>query len=650
MAFNYYLEFAYTAISGAYAELFAFALAIIAHQVFFGNNVRMSAQSKKKVAPPVPASPGSQKSMEIGKLKLIAEAGSAESALAMFNSLPEKSTGHYNVVLDGLVRCGKTEAANKVMADAKACRKADVGTFNTFMKIHLQANELQKARDFITEMRSSGVEPNTTTYNEILSAAVRDGCKKIIQELLVEMRSNCLRPNRVTCSILLKSANQVSDKAYVEKVLAMIDDIDGGMDDVLLGSVIDACIRTGQHNVLNRILRKLTKSGQILVETSHGYGSLIRAYGYLQDIASAWETWKELRTRRVELTSVVVGCMVEAIVQNGDPEGAYDLVRELCEDPSTRHLLNVVVYCSVLKGFSHQKRFERTWAVYEDMMAQQMKPTVITFNALIDSCARCKEMVRIPELLESMKKQGVEPNVITYSTVVKGYCEEGEMDKALALLDEMKGNPQLKPDEHTYNTVINGCARCGLCEKGYRILDEMVAAGVRPSNFTLSVLVKLAGRGRQIEKAFELCETFVRKYGVSLNMHVYNNLLQVCVSHKTLQRAIGVFQQMLQKRVKPDARTYKLLLQACTEADQLREAAGFLRAACGLDAVHPCLTDLPRCMFCLQGGLPQDIVRDFLQTIAKGARGQPWTQDLVKDLDAKGCFKLDARLREQLRL
>ena len=101
-------------------------------------------------------------------------------------------------------------------------------------------------------------------------------------------------------------------------------------------------------DMLARLLRKLKDSGHIQVKSSHAYGSLIRGYGYVQDISGAWETWKELRMRRVELTSITVGCMVEAVVQNGDPEGlteAFDAWKGRCK--IFGHFLPVGFVCGI---------------------------------------------------------------------------------------------------------------------------------------------------------------------------------------------------------------------------------------------------------------------------------------------------------------
>merc|ERR1719498_172398 len=155
--------------------------------------------------------------------------------------------------------------------------------------------------------------------------------------------------------------------------------------------------------------------------------------------------------------------------------------------------------------------------------------------------------------------------IVTYSAILKGYCQTNRLDEAFELLEDMKRTTKLEPDEIMYNTLLDGCARQGLYDRGMALLEKMKKSGVRPSNFTLSVLVKLANRGKKLEKAFEICEELTAKHGFRLNVHVYDNLIQACINHRDLQRATSVLERMLRERVRPDVRTYSLLLRACVE-------------------------------------------------------------------------------------
>merc|ERR1719189_1070175 len=207
------------------------------------------------------------------------------------------------------------------------------------------------------------------------------------------------------------------------------------------------------------------------------------------------------------------------------------------------------------------------------MKAESVQFSIVTYNALIDACARSGEMGRISPLLEEMAIAKIEPTVITYSTVIKGYCQVNCVDKAFSLLRDMKNCHGLHPDEITYNTLMDGCARYGKWEEGVALLREMQEAGVPPSNFTLSVVVKLANRSKRPEKAFELTDQLCAKYNIRLNVHVFNNLIHVCTSISDLPRAFQVVERMLQERVRPDARTYLLLIRGCARAKAPRDIA-----------------------------------------------------------------------------
>merc|ERR1719301_447708 len=109
-------------------------------------------------------------------------------------------------------------------------------------------------------------------------------------------------------------------------------------------------------------------------------------------------------------------------------------------------------------------------------------------------------MDRVSQLLEDMKTNRVDPDIITYSTIVKGYCNSGDVDRAFQVLKEMKRDGIYAPDEILYNSLLDGCARQGRVDQALRLLEDMRCSGVAPSNFTLSILVKLLGRSRRLNQ------------------------------------------------------------------------------------------------------------------------------------------------------
>lgn len=493
-------------------------------------------------------------------------------------------------------------------------------------------------------------------FHRILDTVVKTDVDRC-WDVLKRMEALGLSPNNVTCSILLKGVQKGMQEGYLQKVMKIIDAREvKDMDEVLLGSLYEACIRCGQvQYLLNYVKRLREESGFVQVRSAHTVGSIIRAYGAAEDVDGVWATWNEMKRKQIQPTRITLGCMVEALASNNDAEGAYEIIQQALADPETATLVNAVTYSSVLKSFNHQKRFHRVWEVYEEMIKQKVEFSVTTYNALLDVCARSGEISRAEPLLKDMADQGVSPNIITYGTVIKAYCSANRLDQAFAVLEEMQKSTSLHPDEVTYNTLLDGCARYGLFDRGLEVLADMRRAGVPPSNYTLSVIAKLANRSKKSKKAFEMVDTLRKEFGLKLNMHVYNNLIHAATCDSNMMKAQEVFGTMLDERVRPDGRTYTLLLRFCITQKAAVPATALLRTAFGLkhqkedlvktgseDSLHPLLVKalLRSCHWAaapLRGNsaLQEEVIQDTFDFLSRS-------------LDSSGVPKLLADVQKSL--
>lgn len=583
----------------------------------------------------------------VGLLKSFGAEQNLRAARQVFEACPERTTCLHNALLDICVDSRDMVAAERVVSRAAEAGLADACTYNIIIKAYLKNGDVPRARSAIGAMRSSGLVPSVVTFNELVDATVRTG-REDVWGLIDEMRACGVKPNQVTFSTLLKSVQRSSRAADLERTIAMLDATGEAVDEVLLSAVCEACIRAGRADVVAAQLKKRFEGeGAGRVRGAHTFGSIIRAYGFVRDLKGVWSAWNEMRSAGVLPTSITLGCMVEAVVTNDGPDAGLGLIRDVQADGATRRLLNAVVYCSVLKGFAREKRFDRVWEIYQQDMRvekEQLQFSVTTYNTLFDTCARSGNMKqRLPELLEEMAQLRIEPNLITYSTIVKGHCQENRLDQAFELVEDMKRAKGLHPDEITFNTLLDGCARHGMFDRGMELLQEMQAAGVPPSNFTLSVLVKLAKRSQMVDKAFEVCDDISKKYRLRLNVHVFNNLVHACTSQRDTDRAFGVFRRMLNERVQPDGRTYSLLVRAAIDRSDAEGAAALLRAAAGLPGdSHPLLAGASAAALQLRGGPPAELVSEGLESVAR--LSESLALQLVKDMRPLRSVKLDPRL------
>ncbi|KAL8450865.1 hypothetical protein Emag_002971 [Eimeria magna] len=226
---------------------------------------------------------------------------------------------------------------------------------------------------------------------------------------------------------------------------------------------------------------------------------------------------------------------------------------------------NTVMYSTLIKGCAQSKQLDQALALFEEMSAQGIEVNTVTYNSLLDVCARVGAMDRAAMLLDDMLKNGVKPDLITFSTIIKGYCAHGQMDKGLLLLKAMK-QKNISPDGVLYNSLLDGCVRAG-------------AQQIKPSNFTLSILIKLHGRMRQLQVAFELVKQLPKMYDFQLNAHVYTCLMAACIENRQnlayrllccrrlgflqYRAAYNVLQNMRREGVAADSKTISTIVFGC---------------------------------------------------------------------------------------
>merc|ERR550532_962566 len=289
----------------------------------------------------------SEGSQQHALLKSLGSQNRLSHARDIFNACPKPTASLYNALLEACNACRDVRAAEGVMEEAISTGLADVVTYNTMVKAYLQCGDLVRLRATIAAMRSQGgdLAPNVVTFNEIIGATSRTNSEGV-WALVNEMRSCGVSPNQVTCAILLKSIQPNSRGSDVERTVAVVDALKDTMDEVLLSSVCEACIRAGRFDLLSRQLERQRGDEGVHIRSSHTYGSIIRAYGVLKDLGGVWGTWREMRMRHMVPTSITIGYMTEALASNGDPEAAHDLIKEMRAESDTRSLVNSVIYCS----------------------------------------------------------------------------------------------------------------------------------------------------------------------------------------------------------------------------------------------------------------------------------------------------------------
>jgi len=107
----------------------------------------------------------------------------------------------------------------------------------------------------------------------------------------------------------------------------------------------------------------------------------------------------------------------------------------------------------------------------------------------------------------------------------------------------------------------------------------MKEEGIKPSNYTLSILVKLLGNARRLGQAIDMVEDLCSQHGLRPNIQVYTCLIHACFQNKRFDRALSVYESMIQEGCRADEKFYSVLARGCLQLHHPSQAIEVIRAS-----------------------------------------------------------------------
>merc|ERR1719321_1073742 len=239
-------------------------------------------------------------------------------------------------------------------------------------------------------MRGRNLKPNAVTYNSLINAAIANRDLSLAWHFLEDMEAHGVAMDAYTCSIMMKGLKHSQRKDDVDKILALMDRAKVVPDEVLVNTMLDACVRLRDPQRLNRALDQFKASG--VVPSMHAYAVLIKAYGHANRIDQARRIWTEITEERNTIPNEeVYGCMIDACVANDSFDWAMKLFLEMKKN-IPNYSKGTLVFTSLIRGFMRKKEMHRAMDLYEEMRNCSVSLDLVTYNTLVDACARVGEM------------------------------------------------------------------------------------------------------------------------------------------------------------------------------------------------------------------------------------------------------------------
>ncbi|KAJ7554468.1 hypothetical protein O6H91_06G141700 [Diphasiastrum complanatum] len=321
----------------------------------------------------------------------------------------------------------------------------------------------------------------------------------------------------------------------------------------------------------------------------------------------------------------------EVLKQQKDTERALSFFNWAKDQRGYKH--DAHTYTTMLGILGRARNFEALDCLFNEMLREGCKPSIVTYNRLIHSYGRANYLEASRNIFNHMHTVGCKPDRVTYGTLIDlhtkagchdtavgfydmmqqaGYCPDtftyslmihcfgkaGKLTAAYRLFCEMvdQGYP---PSLVTYNTMIDHFAKAGKFDMAMKLYNDMKEAGYRPDQVTYSIMMEVLGHSGHVEEA-ELVLFEMEQAGWTADAPIYGLMVDLWGKSGNAEKAVEWFNKMIHSGVKANVPACNSLLSAYLRLNSYNAAREVLQSMSkwGLD---PSLQTYTLLLSCCKG-------------------------------------------------
>jgi pentatricopeptide repeat protein len=219
------------------------------------------------------------------------------------------------------------------------------------------------------------------------------------------------------------------------------------------------------------------------------------------------------------------------------------------------------------------------------------------------------------------------------------------MENVYKLYDFLKRRKDFTLDEVVYNSILDGCAKTHSLEQAKKIFNDMKELGIKGSNVTYSIMIKLYTNLNLYDQAFEVLQE-MKNNNVKPGLIVYTCLIQAAVKCNEFDRAINLFEMMKKDNLQRDQVIYNIIINSCMYHYQWELACKYLFESFDLgikiaDDIYSLLLQNLTSKYC---NLRRNLKADYISRILKLIKEKNVILDnQTYQITAKFFYKLQSK-------
>lgn len=184
----------------------------------------------------------------------------------------------------------------------------------------------------------------------------------------------------------------------------------------------------------------------------------------------------------------------------------------------------------------------------------EIKPTLETYNILIQGYCKARKIDRGYKVLKEMDERGISPDTATYNNFVEYYSKGKDFEKVEEILNEMR-DKRCSPSVATYTIYAQALTKSKYPKQASEVYQKMKTDGCKPDATFYNILISQFSKSGGLNDGLALYKEMVTK-GIELNLTRYNSMIKLYCLNAREEDAVRLLLKMKATSVKPDVMTF----------------------------------------------------------------------------------------------
>nr|AKH05213.1 chlororespiratory reduction 2 [Monsonia emarginata] len=314
---------------------------------------------------------------------------------------------------------------------------------------------------------------------------------------------------------------------------------------------------------------------------------LINMYSELGSVEDARKVFDEIRQR----TIFVWNAILRALTLAGEGLEVLDLYRRMnrSEIQSDRFTFTFVLKaCVSPEGLV--ELLSKGKEIHAHILRRGFETHVHIMTTLVDMYAKFGRVACAAQVFEEMPVR----NVVSWSAMIACYSKNGKPFEALELFQGMMLQKDKSfPNSVTMVSVLQACSSLAALEQGKLLHAYILRNGLDSILPVISSLVSMYGRCGKLEHGQRVFDQMGER-----DVVLWNSLISIYGIHGFGNKAIQIFQEMIDSGVSPSPVSFVSVLGACSHAGLVEEGKVLFNSMVKEHGMYPtaehyaCMVDL----------------------------------------------------------